>query len=1222
MRRFMPAMLTITLAIAGLTGPAVPPVAATNAATTPTDNVVLVRPDHTFRAQRSTNRTAERAVARPRVLDSIGTSPAAGWVANGIRGAVNIGVIDFFEAATLTTQTRAGRIPAIPLAHRFCRDRGAACTFGPRGSTRRGNEVVEVIADQAPAANFFLAEVSTAADFRAAIDWFVVSGVKIVNQSSIGAYDGPGNGTGVAASIIDYAVSKGLTWFQAAGDAGLDPEYTYYRGGYWRGTWNDPDGDGWLNFNGVDETLGTLCGALLGLRWSDWGAARTDYELWIGDMTLATQRDGTAALASDRNQATGHAMPLEGNDFRWLCNTNPADGPVYDKNHDHLLYLKVKRSKRSTAASSVGDRLELQVHNGWFEYSVAGGAAAVGFADTKNPGAATIGHIGSYSSMGPTNDRRIKPDLTSDGCWPTSVYGPCDGTNKFPSAETATAIATGTAAVVLDGLGPLRPAQLVQFMRNNGSTDSALDAAEPVELPSNSWGYGEVRLRGSGPNISPYRATRYMPSMRHVIDTRVANNVRAGTAPIARNASLTLHVENVYGSQNDESRLMAINLTTTGTLGAGTVQVGPAGWMVPGTSTAMTIRGAGETQSAFMIVPLGPSGEIVVSTTAGGHFIVDQLGYFSNEGAPGNIGFHPVPPYRVYNTRTLGAPLASKVKRDIKITGPASANAALTLPASGVAAVALSITADAPSAAGWATVVPTTPAATPTIAELRFGTAKTTTNTVIVPVDRAGKIRLYSTVGTHFQVDVLGYFAAFIGGDFHFHEPARVADSRRASATPPAAGAFTDVDASALVPADAAAVFGMLSTGGATAKGALRVAATVAAAGTSSSFRSISVSAVAQSISVGTFSALNAGHATITASNVAHRAFDVLGWFDPVAFGDPASIATVPADPTAPNALRGRRLKLSPNGRKALFDVYDAGVPGLTALDRDTNTFTHLDLTAGTGTPDDEVWPLAISDDGTRVVFKTLATNIAPGAADVSYDWFLLNTTSGALQRLNQTDLGAQIPESSVVGANTAASQFVTWTAGRAQVRDLITGSVTVDAVRPSGTYNPELTAAVATIGMWSAIDGAMHPLPSDASAFRTMASPDGRYLYWERRNSGVTLEAHLFDATTDTDTLLCTTIADAFIIATAGVDWSAGPPVVGEWCHVRDSAQFRVVSANGIDLGPRTTDGRAPMNSINQMPIFGILHVGNGEVVFLTDAVNIGPSKAGGMLIYDNPDL
>ena len=70
----------------------------------------------------------------------------------------------------------------------------------------------------------------------------------MVNRSMGAPLDGPGNGTGPLADVAAYAVTRGITWLNSAGNAA--------NGGYWRGSWSDPDGDGFRNFNGGDELLG------------------------------------------------------------------------------------------------------------------------------------------------------------------------------------------------------------------------------------------------------------------------------------------------------------------------------------------------------------------------------------------------------------------------------------------------------------------------------------------------------------------------------------------------------------------------------------------------------------------------------------------------------------------------------------------------------------------------------------------------------------------------------------------------------------------------------------------------------------------------------------------------------------------------------------------------------------------------------------------------------
>ena len=168
-----------------------------------------------------------------------------------------------------------------------------------------GNAVAEIVHDMAPGADLYLVYAQTDSDLRAAVDWIAAQGITIVNRSQGAPLDGPGNGTGPLADVAAYAVSKNMTWFNSAGNAA--------GGGYWRGGWYDPDGDGFLNWNGSDESLAVNvnpCAVALGFRWSDWGPAstRTDYDVYID-----TNNDGaftSSDLGWQADQQRG-APPIE-----------------------------------------------------------------------------------------------------------------------------------------------------------------------------------------------------------------------------------------------------------------------------------------------------------------------------------------------------------------------------------------------------------------------------------------------------------------------------------------------------------------------------------------------------------------------------------------------------------------------------------------------------------------------------------------------------------------------------------------------------------------------------------------------------------------------------------------------------------------------------------------------------------------------------------------------
>ncbi len=209
------------------------------------------------------------------------------WIENGYTGAgVKIGVIDWFDAAAVDAAVLSGDLPSLPASKRRCFVGPNQCTFGTPG-VFHGNYEANAVFDEAPGAEIYLVEVLDIGGMYTAIDWLASNGVTIVSHTLLTAFDGPGNGTGPAAAVVDCP-SKGIGVVPVRGRLREGPHHTWYPGQHWR--WSDPDNDRWLNFTGTDETLGTFCGALMGLRWSDWGAARTDYELWAADFDFATGR--------------------------------------------------------------------------------------------------------------------------------------------------------------------------------------------------------------------------------------------------------------------------------------------------------------------------------------------------------------------------------------------------------------------------------------------------------------------------------------------------------------------------------------------------------------------------------------------------------------------------------------------------------------------------------------------------------------------------------------------------------------------------------------------------------------------------------------------------------------------------------------------------------------------------------------------------------------------
>ncbi|TPG18364.1 hypothetical protein EAH86_08350, partial [Pedococcus bigeumensis] len=107
------------------------------------------------------------------------------------------------------------------------------------------------------------------------------------------------------------------------------------------------------------------------------------------------------------------------------------------------------------------------------------------------------------------------------------------------------------------------------------------------------------------------------------------------------------------------------------------------------------------------------------------------------------------------------------------------------VPASGVGAVVLNVTAVAPTRSGYLTVFPSGQVR-PTASNLNFVAGQAVANLVIVKVGAGGKVALYNSSGqTHLVADVMGWYPS--GSEYAALAPSRVLDTRAGVGAPKAA---------------------------------------------------------------------------------------------------------------------------------------------------------------------------------------------------------------------------------------------------------------------------------------------------------------------------------------------------------------------------------------------------------------------------------------------------
>lgn len=663
--------------------------------------------------------------------EAVSIMQAPPWHAAGIKGAgVRVGIIDFFNGTKWTTQQAAGEVPAP--SGTLCLDIGEACSVWD-DDEGHGNAVAETIVDLAPAVQLYLATPGSLSDYYQVIDWFVANGVQIVNRSLGSPYDGPGDGTGPLDALADYATARGITWFNSAGNEGEDQ--------YWRGQWTDTNGNGWLEFAPGDETLDIVkplaCTVtLLGVRWNDWGvsASRTNYDAFIfsGDTPIWP-------LGNGPNQQVG-APPIE------LAGLSGCQSGS----------LSIKIRKLATG-SGTDDTLEVLLYQGALEHWQASGSAGTPIVDSRNAAVVAVGAIqpaasgtiAPYSSQGPTNDGRIKPDVSAPSCFANSIYGAAGQCFNGTSASSPTV--AGVAALLRSANLATEPAALAALVEH-------LVVDRGVAGPDAVYGTGEVRLPVPPTGTIDTSAS----SFTAITPARLYDSRTVRAAPHPAHDIVDLKIAGWDGVPANATAV-ALNVTITEAVDAGYVQVLPTLRPSLGRSANLNIEFPAQTLPNFSITPVGQGGNVSIYMPGGGHLVVDVLGYFQASGAVAGGRYVPLVPHRVLDTRESVSTNPTQLplgwtdhKPGIGETVTLDFKDVSGLPTSGVSAVVLNLAGTEPSLPGFVTAYPSG-VARPNTANLNLTPGSTNANTVIVALGADRRVDLFTQAGTHLVADLAGY---------------------------------------------------------------------------------------------------------------------------------------------------------------------------------------------------------------------------------------------------------------------------------------------------------------------------------------------------------------------------------------------------------------------------------------------------------------------------------
>ncbi len=273
---------------------------------------------------------------------------------------------------------------------------------------------------------------------------------------------------------------------------------------------------------------------------------------------------------------------------------------------------------------------------------------------------------------------------------------------------------------------------------------------------------------------------------QRILDTRAGratvDGKYSGVGPVAAKDQLDLAVLGRGELSDIAVDAVVLNVTATNPTSTGFLTVWPTGSQRPVASNLNFTPGV--TVSNLVIVNLGNADEVSVFNSAGSTDIaVDVVGYFAT-----GSDFVSTTPQRLLDTRVGGktvdyqfagqGALPKHGQVDLAVAGRRTFP---VLPATGIGAAILNVTATNPTANGFVTLWPADQSR-PTASALNFAPGQTIANLAIGKLSADGKVSLFNSAGTTDLIaDISGYFPS--NADLNSLTPARLLDTRAGQST-------------------------------------------------------------------------------------------------------------------------------------------------------------------------------------------------------------------------------------------------------------------------------------------------------------------------------------------------------------------------------------------------------------------------------------------------------